>query len=68
LNNQGFSGKVNPVQKITLEDKLWNSNYNGPLTASGSLLGNNFNFNFMQKIPAAKNKLKGKNRNEILKK
>lgn len=32
---------------MTLEDKLMNSNYNGPL--QGSLLGNNLsNFNFKQ--------------------
>lgn len=62
LNNQGFSGKVNPMQKITLEDKLWNSNYNGPITPS-SLLGNNFNnINFKQK---ANTKLKGVNRSRI---
>ena len=47
LNNQSFSTRVNPVQKMSLEDKLMNSNYNGPL--QGTLLGNNLsNFNFKQ--------------------
>lgn len=47
LTNQSFSDKVNPIQKMTLEDKIMNSNYNGPL--QGTLLGNNMGvFNFKQ--------------------
>ncbi len=43
------------MQKINLEDKLWNANYNGPLPLTGSLMGNNFNnFNFKQKNSSVK--------------
>ena len=46
MNNQSFPDKVNPFQKMTLEDKIFNANFNGPL--QGSLLGSS-NFNFKEK-------------------